>query len=192
MRALACEVLGIKEGALLDWITSKAKRRQLTDTHLAGMRQGGGEEDREVALLRQLLVDPSLLAKLDGAVPWRNEAVRKVMLAAQGARSPGESLDGFRGQPEEALLIRLMFEAHDSGTLSRASSQEYEQKVTSYAAAAVDDIQVTLSIDALRSEVALLKGQIASAPPSEQTALLGQIQELQRAIEAEKRSRRGG
>ncbi|SEJ75276.1 DNA primase [Deinococcus reticulitermitis] len=192
MRALACEVLGIKEGALLDWITSKAKRRQLTDTHLAGMRQGGGEEDREVALLRQLLVDPSLLAKLDGAVPWRNEAVRKVMLAAQGARSPGEILDVFRGQPEEALLIRLMFEAHDSGTLSRASSQEYEQKVTSYAAAAVDDIQVTLSIDALRSEVALLKGQIASAPPSEQTALLGQIQELQRAIEAEKRSRRGG
>ena len=60
-----------------------------------------------------------------------------------------------------------------------------------YAAAAVDDIQVTLSIDSMRSEVDLLKKQVASAPPAEQLGLLKQIQELQRAIEAEKRGRRG-
>ncbi|MGX9686193.1 DNA primase [Deinococcus wulumuqiensis] len=191
MRTAACELLGIRPGALLDWIGSKAKRRTLTDTHLAGMSQSGGEEEHELALLRQLLVDPSLLAKLDGSMPWRNEAVRKVMLAARGAQSSDDILDLFRGQPEEQLLIRLMFEGRDSGSLSRASSQEYEQKVTAYAAAAVDDIQVTLNIDALKNEVELLKKQIAVVPPAEQITLLGQISELQRAIEAEKRARRG-
>ena len=97
----------------------------------------------------------------------------------------------FRGQPEEQLLIRLMFEGRDSGTISKAHSQQYEQKVNAYAAAAVDDIQVTLSIDSMRSEVDFLKKQVVSATPAEQLGLLKQIQELQRAIEAEKRGRRG-
>ena len=191
MRTAACELLGIRPEGLLDWIGSRAKRRTLTDTHLAGMSQGGSEEEHELALLRQLLVDPSLLAKLDGSMPWRNEAVRKVMLAARDAQSPDEILDIFRGQPEEQLLIRLMFEARDPRALSRATSQEYEQKVVAYAATAVDEIQVTLNIDALRAEVALLKQQVVTAPPAEQIAILGQISELQRAIEAEKRGRRG-
>ncbi|WP_034408830.1 DNA primase [Deinococcus murrayi] len=192
MRSLACELLGIRPEALLEWIGSKARRRTLTDTHLAGMSTARAEEDRELALLRQLLIDPSLLAKLDGTTPWRNEAVRKVMLAAQGARSPDDILEVFRGQPEEQLLIRLMFESRDSGAPSRATSELYEQKVAAYAAAAVDDIQVGLSIDSLRAEVALLKKQMAAAAPSEQLAYLRQIQELQRAIEAEKRARRLG
>ena len=191
MRFLACEPLGLKPEALFDWIATRSKRKSLTDTHLAAMSVTKAEEDRELALLRQLLVDPSLLAKLDGSMPWRNEAVRKVMLAAQGARSPEEILDVFRGQPEEQLLIRLMFEGRDSGTISKAHSQQYEQKVNAYAAAAVDDIQVTLSIDSMRSEVDFLKKQVVSATPAEQLGLLKQIQELQRAIEAEKRGRRG-
>ncbi|GAA5514752.1 DNA primase [Deinococcus carri] len=190
MRALACDRLGIKPEALLEWIGSKAKRRSLTDTHLAGMSTQRTEEDRELALLRQLLVDPSLLAKLDGSMPWRNEAVRKVMLAAQGARSPDDILEVFRGQPEEQLLIRLLFEGRDTGALSRDTNQIYEQKVEAYAAAAVDDIQVGLSIDSMRAEVDLLKRQVLQASAAEQASLLRQIQELQRAIEAEKRSRR--
>jgi DNA primase len=190
VRTAACETLGIKPEALLEWIASKAKRRQLTDTHLAGMSTGRGEEDRELALLRQLLVDPSLLSKLDGSTPWRNESVRKVMLAAQGAQSSDHILEVFRGQPEEQLLIRLLFEGRDSGGLSRATNLQYEQKVGAYAAAAVDDIQVTLSIDSLRAEIELLKKQVAGAAPTEQLGLLRQIGELQRAIEAEKRARR--
>lgn len=191
MRSLACELLGIQPRALLEWIGSKAKRRILTDTHLAGMSTARAEEENELKLLRQLLVDPTLLAKLDGSTPWRNEAVRKVMLAARGAQSPDDILEVFRGQPEEALLIRLMFEGKDSGTLSRAHSQQFDQKVSAYAAAAVDDIQVTMSIDSMRSEVDLLKKQVVSAAPAEQLGILKQIQELQRAIEAEKRGRRG-
>lgn len=190
IRALTCELLGIQPQALLDWISSKARRRTLTDTHLAGMRMHPAEEDRELALLRQLLVDPTLLAKLDGSMPWRNEAVRKVMLAAQGAQSPDDILEVFRGQPEEQLLIRLLFEGRNTGALSRDTNALYEQKVTAYAAAAVDDIQVGLSIDSMRAEVDLLKRQVAQASPPEQLVLLKQIQELQRAIEAEKRARR--
>ncbi|WP_291425591.1 DNA primase [Deinococcus sp.] len=190
MRTLACEPLGLKPEALFDWIAGRSKRKMLTDTHLAAMSTSHAEEDREVALLKQLLVDPSLLAKLDGSMPWRNEAVRKVMLAAQGAQSPDAILEVFRGQPEEPLLIRLMFEGRDAGTIGRANSEQYEQKVNGYAAAAVDDIQVTMSIDAMRSEVDLLKKQVSSAPLPEQLSMLKQIQELQRAIEAEKRGRR--
>ena len=37
VRGAACETLGIKPEALMEWIASKAKRRTLTDTHLAGM-----------------------------------------------------------------------------------------------------------------------------------------------------------
>lgn len=195
MRTIACHTLGIKPEALLEWIGSKAKRRSLTDTHMAGMSAHRGEEDRELSLLRQLLVDPSLLSKLDGSTPWRNESVRKVMLAALGQGVGGANADSileiFRGQPEEQLLIRLMFEGRDTGAISRDTNQMYEQKVHGYAAAAVDDIQVSMSIDSMRAEVDLLKRQVADAAAAEQLALLRQIGELQRAIEAEKRARRG-
>ncbi|GGL67423.1 DNA primase [Deinococcus aerolatus] len=191
VRGAACETLGIKPEALLEWIGSKAKRRTLTDTHLAGMSSGRGEEENELKLLRQLLIDPSLLAKLDGSTPWRNESMRKVMLAVQGAQSSDAILDVFRGQPEEQLLIRLLFEGRDSGGHSRATNDQYDQKVNAYAAAAVDDIQATLSIDAMRAEIGLLKKQVAGAAPAEQLGILKQIGELQRAVEAENRGRRG-
>ena len=190
MRERACELLGIRPAALLDWISSKAKRKTLSDTQMVGMSASRGEEDHELALLRQILVNPGLLAKLDGQTPWRNQMVGKVMLAAQGASSPEAILELFRGQPEEQLLIRLLFEGRDPGTLSRAGNESYEQKVQSYAAAATDDIVVGLNIDSLRGEVDLLKSQIGTAEASEQMAMLRQISELQRAIEAEKRSRR--
>ena len=190
MRAHACELLGIRPTALLDWISSKAKRKTLSDTQMVGMSASRGEEDHELALLRQILVNPGLLAKLDGQTPWRNQMVGKVMLAAQGANSPEAILELFRGQPEEQLLIRLLFEGRDPGTLSRAGNEAYEQKVQSYAAAATDDIVVGLNIDSLRSEVDLLKSQIGTAEAAEQMMMLRQISELQRAIEAEKRSRR--
>ncbi len=189
MRRLACEPLGLKPEALNDWIANKARRKTLTDTHLAGMATAPSN-DHELALLRQILLAPSLLAKLDGQMPWHNETVRKVLLAARGAHTSEQILDVFRGQPEEQLLIRLLFEGRDPRAHSRAAAEEFEQKVGSYAAAAVDDIQSGLSIESLRSEVEVLKKQVAGAAAAEQLLLLRQISELQRAIEAEKRARR--
>ena len=189
MRRLACEPLGLKPEALNDWIANKAKRKTLTDTHLAGM-SSSPNDDHELALLRQILLAPSLLAKLDGQMPWHNETVKKVLLAARGAHTSEEILEVFRGQPEEQLLIRLLFEGRDPRAHSRAAAAEFELKVGSYAANAVDDIQSGLSIDSLRSEKELLMQQMVSASTEEKRALLGQISELQRAIEAEKRGRR--
>ncbi|ADV66614.1 DNA primase [Deinococcus maricopensis] len=190
MRDIACERLGIKPEALLDWISSKAKRKTLSKTQLAGMSTQRHDEDRELALLKQLLIDPTLLAKLDGHVPFHNETVRKVVLAARGTRRSEEVLEVFRGQPEEQLLIRLMFEARDAGAHSRSAAEQYEEKRTAYAAQATDEIQIALSIDQLRAEVDALKKQVLGAPPAEQLGLLRQISELQRAIEAEKRARK--
>lgn len=189
MRRLACEPLGLKPAALDEWIANKAKRKTLDQTQLAGM-SAGPSDDHELALLRQILVAPQLLAKLDGQMPWQNQTVKKVMLAAQGARSSEEILDLFRGQPEEALLIRLLFEGRDPHAHSRAAAEQYEQKVQSYAASAVDDIQAGLSIESMRGEIELLKQQLATAPAPEKMNMLRQISELQRAIEAEKRSRK--
>jgi DNA primase len=190
LRRLACGALDMEPARLVEWIASKAKRKTLSDTQMVGMSASRSEEDHEMALLRQIMVNPGLLSKLDGQTPWRNQTVGKVMLAAQGASSPEAILELFRGQPEEQLLIRLLFEGRDPGTLSRAGNERYEQKIQSYAAAAADDIVVGLSIDSLRSEVNLLKTQIGAAAPPEQMQMLRQISELQRAIEAEKRTRR--
>ncbi|MGI8746959.1 MAG: DNA primase, partial [Deinococcus sp.] len=88
MRRLVCDALHMEEARLTEWIASKARRKTLSDTQLVGMSVGRGEEDHELALLRQILLAPDLLAKLDGLTPWRNETVRKVMLAARGASSP--------------------------------------------------------------------------------------------------------
>ena len=140
-------------------------------------------------MLRQLLIDPRLLAKIDGTLGWRNELVRKVILATQGAQSTEEILEMFRGQPEEQQLIAMLFETQQSGNISRAGIQEFETKRGQYAAEAVDDIQTGLSIDTLRQELGLLKSQLADADPATQTTLLRQISEVQRAIEAEKRAR---
>ncbi|GAA4007649.1 DNA primase [Deinococcus rubellus] len=189
MRRLACDPLGLKPEALSDWIANKAKRKTLTDTHLAGM-SSTPQGDHELALLRQILLAPSLLSKLDGQTPWHNETVRKVMLAARGAKSSEEILEVFRGQPEEQLLIRLLFEGRDPRAHSRAATEQFEQKVGAYAAAAVDDIQSGLSIESLKVEKDLLAQQMTGASATEQRALLVQISELQRAIEAEKRVRR--
>ncbi len=189
MRRLACDPLGLKPEALSDWIANKAKRKTLTDTHLAGMSTTP-QGDHELALLRQILLAPSLLAKLDGQLPWHNETVKKVMLAARGAKSSEEILEVFRGQPEEQLLIRLLFEGRDPRAHSRAATEQFEQKVGAYAAAAVEDIQSGRSIESLKVEKDLLAQQMAGASATEQRALLVQISELQRAIEAEKRVRR--
>ena len=189
MRRLACEPLGLKPEALSDWIANKAKRKTLTDTHLAGM-SSASTDDHELVLLRQILLAPALLAKLDGQMPWHNETVKKVLLAARGAHTSEQILEIFRGQPEEQLLIRLLFEGRDPRAHSRAAAAEFELKVGSYAANAVDDIQSGLSIDSLRAEKELLMQQMVSASPEEKRALLTQISELQRAIEAEKRVRR--
>ncbi len=190
LRRIVAERLDMNEVRLAEWIESKAKRKTLTETHLAGMSTRSHEEDQEMALLKQVLLAPDLMAKLDGLTPWRNETVKKVMLAARGARSPEDILELFRGQPEEQLLIRLMFEGRDGGALSREASQQYDQKVTSYAAAAVDDIQFKLTVGQMQEEIAALKKQLLAVKGAEQLGVLKQIQDLQRAVEAEKRSRK--
>lgn len=181
--------LQMNEQRLIEWIFSRTKRKTLTDIHLAGL-SSQHNDGHELALLRQILLAPALLAKLDGQTPWQNETVKKVMLAARGAKSSEEILEVFRGQPEEQLLIRLLFEGRDPRSHSRANAEQFEQKVGAYAAAAVDDIQSGLSIDAMRSERDVLKRRVGEAAATERMALLRQILELQKAIEAEKRVRR--
>ncbi|AFZ66146.1 DNA primase [Deinococcus peraridilitoris] len=190
MRARVCEVLGIKPEALLEWIASKAKRKTLSDVQISGMQQQPDEQEGELRLLREILQNPQLLDKLDGLRAWRNETVRKVMLAARGTSSAEEIIASFDGQPEQQVLIRLLFEARTPGLIGRENARVFEEKVAESALRAGREIESKLTIDEMREELAMLKKQVMAAAPTEQMNLLRQIQELQRAVEAEKRSRK--
>lgn len=199
MRRLTCEPLGLKPAALDEWIARQAKSKPQkstsesktldSSTELAGM-SAAPSDDHELALLRQILLAPKLLDKLDGHLPWQNQTVKKVLLAARSAESSADILALFRGQPEEALLIQLLFEGRDSHAHSRAAVERYEKNIGQYAADAAADLQVEISIDSMRAEVATLKAQLLSAQGEQKMTLLRQISDLQRAVEAEKRSRK--
>lgn len=189
MRAAVCEKLSIRPDALLDWIASKAKRKELSDVQIGGMSNVRNEEDAEVALLKAILLDPTLLDKLDGLRTWRNDTVKKIMLAARGTRKPEEIIQTFDGQPEQQLLIRLLFEARSPGLLGRENARQHEEKVQETAQRAAVDIESKLTIDEMKAEVARLKKEVLSASGAAQMDLLGQIRDLSRAIEAEKRAR---
>jgi len=191
VRALVAEKLDINEQALLEWVQSKAKRKTLSDVQVAGMMNARSkEEEGEIELLKAILQSPRLLEKLDGLRAWRNETVKKVMLAARGTRSAEEIIATFDGQPEQELLIRLLFEARSPGLIGRENSRVHEERVVDAASRAVREIESKLSIDEMREELARLKKEVVKAAPAEQMILLKQIQELQRAVEAEKRARK--
>ncbi len=192
VRKRVAERLDIGERALLEWVNSKAKRKTLSDVQIEGMQNAGraGEEEAELRLLREILQNPQLLEKLDGLRAWRNETVKKVMLAARGTSSAEQIIATFDGQPEQQLLIRLLFEARSPGLIGRENVRQVEDKAAQAGEIAVQQIESKLTIDEMREELALLKKQVMAAQPGEQMGLLKQIQELQRAVEAEKRSRK--
>ena len=191
VRKRVAERLNIGERALLEWINSKAKRKTLSDVQVEGMlNTPGTEEQDELTLLKTILRNPQLLEKLDGLRAWRNETVKKVMLAARGTHSAEQIIAGFDGQPEQQLLIRLLFEARTPGLIGRENARQVESKADQADGLAVQQIESKLSIDEMREELSALKKQVMAAQPGEQMGLLKQIQELQRAVEAEKRSRK--
>lgn len=191
VRARVAEALDIKPQALLEWIASKAKRKTLSDVQIEGMQNSRHkEESDELELLKAILQSPQLLEKLDGLRAWRNETVKKVMLAARGTRSAEEIIANFDGQPEQQLLIRLLFEARTPGLIGRENARSFEENAVGRNEQAVHQIESKLTIDELREELARLKKQVMAAAPAEQMGLLKQIQELQRAVEAEKRARK--
>ncbi|WP_045233916.1 DNA primase [Deinococcus pimensis] len=191
MRGLVCEKLDIKPEALMEWIASKAKRKTLSDVQIQGMSSATHKEEQdELELLKAILRSPQLLDKLDGLRSWRNETVRKVVLAARGTRSAEEIISTFDGQPEQQLLIRLLFEARTPGLISRQNAEDHEKKMGEQDGRAVHEIESKLNIDDLKAELSDLKKRVAGAPPAEQMSLLGQIRDLQRAIEAEKMTRK--
>lgn len=190
LRALVCETLDIREEALLDWVGSKARRRELSPTQLAGMSRQ--ETDHELKFLQQVLLAPDLLGKLDGELPWRNPAVRKVLLAARGASSPAEVLELFRGQPEERMIMELLFQGRESQALSRSNQERFEERLGTYAREAAGDVLHRLNLRELRGEAARLRAELEGCSAEQQRELLGQLSALQRAIEAEKRLKSQG
>lgn len=200
MRKMACELLGIQPVALSEWINSKAKRKTLSATQLKGMSTSDNSKQdhhSELAFLQQLLINPRLWWKLSQQT-YQHPQVGQIMQVAQqlvAQELPATQiidalLKNFSGQPAEQLIIRLLFEGQHAGTLSKVVSQEFSEKLEGYASKAVTDLQIAMNIERLEAQIGDKMTQLSSCTTNQQLALLADINELQKAIEAEKRFRR--
>lgn len=195
MRRMVCQMLGIKPEALLEWLGSKARRKQLTNTHVQGMSTDSNrskDDEHELFLLRQVLINPQTIHQIDPSTNWNNKTVGKIMMIAQELSHPEDLHEVFRGKPEEQLIIRLLFENKEVGTISTANTNSFQERAELYAAAAVEDIQVAMSIESMQATIAELTQRLTTCEAGDsegQMALLRRIQGLRQAIEAEKRLR---
>ncbi|MBB6099621.1 DNA primase [Deinobacterium chartae] len=193
IRSRAAEALGIDERRLIEWIESRAKRKTLTDVHVAGMTQDArpSEERREMFLAQQILQDPTLLGKLEGGVPFRNRLAQEIVDVARHAASREQILEHFRGRPEEKQVFEAMFGAGTYDLLPGDHNAELVEKLMAEnRELSLKETESRLTESQLRAEIARLKAALAQAQAAEQLGLLSQISELQRAIEAERRSRK--
>ncbi|MDR6218978.1 DNA primase [Deinococcus soli (ex Cha et al. 2016)] len=186
MRDLVCERLDIKREAMLEWITSTARRRVLTDTQLNGMRVTGRDEHHdELELLKAVLQYPKAARSLDLTRAWRLPLMVQVLRAAQTARSADDIIRTFDGHADQQTLIRLLFEARGAAL----DTEEARDVAAAAAERASHEIETKLSINDLRAEIARLSKQALELDGPERTELLSQIRDLSRAVEAEKRAR---
>jgi DNA primase len=121
--------------------------------------------------------NPGLTAKLDGEAMFENPLVAELIEVARTATSSQQILEHFIGRPEASMLFEGVFTAPDQ-TLE-IGEEDF----------AVVQISSRQREDTLRQELAALKAQIPKAAPEQQLILAKQCGDLQRAMEAERRTR---
>jgi DNA primase len=188
MRRRVAERLEIDEKKLSEWVVSKSKFKNLSSTQVMGMLEGrGGEEVRERQLAHFLLQDPDLLSKLEGGTAFRSRLVQQIISVIRETGSREAVFDHFRGQPEEKEVLELMFGLERPEMMT--GEQAAWQKAQETRQQQVEVIESRRSEDELRGELIGLKQLLPTATPELQSQLLQQIGDLQKAVEAERRSR---
>jgi DNA primase len=176
LQRLVIDRLGFEPKRLDEFLNANRPRGQAVDRiQISGMLSNVYGDRGEIKLAQLLVQNPGLTAKLDGEATFENPLVREVLEVARHATSSDEILEHFRGRPEASLL----FEGLMSGP---ESAQERDEL-------AVDEISSRKREAGLKAELMAIKARLAGSSGDELMNLLRQSNELQRAIEAERRSR---
>lgn len=188
IRARVAEALEMDERKLAEWVESRAKRKTLSDVQVQGMVSQHMQEDRrELFMAQQVLLDPTLLLKMDGASPFRNKLVEEIIRVAREQPSREAILDHFRGRPEEKILLEFLFE--NPAAHIQAGHQDLVERLKDMQEHGMIEAESLRTETQMKDEVARLKKQLVAADATQQIQLLRQIGDLQKAIEAEKRGR---
>ncbi|GEM47133.1 DNA primase [Deinococcus cellulosilyticus] len=188
IRARVAEALEMDERKLAEWVESRAKRKTLSDVQVQGMVSQHTQEDRrELFMAQQILLDPTLLQKMDGNSPFRNKLVEEIIRVAREKPSREAILDHFRGRPEEKILLEFLFE--NPAAHIQAQHQDMVERLKDMQENGIVEAESLRTETQMKEEVARLKKQLLAADPTQQIQLLRQIGDLQKAIEAEKRGR---
>lgn len=154
---------------------NRPKGQNIDRMQMSGLsRSSGGDE---IKLAKLLVQNPGLTAKLDGEAMFENPLVAELIEVARTATSSQQILEHFMGRPEASMLFEGVFTAPDQAL--ELGEEDF----------AVVQISSRQREDTLRQELAALKSQIPKAPPEQQLILAKQCGDLQRAMEAERRTR---
>ena len=180
LRRLVIDRLGIEPKRLDEWVGAQARPRGsgTLDRVQAGGMLGGGSGRGEIRLAQLLVQNPALTAKLDGDADFENPLVAELVRVARTATSSEGILEHFRGRPEMNLLLEGLFRGPQAGD-GKVNVDEL----------AVDEITSRRREQLLRQDLKALKARVANAAGDELVDLLRACDDLQKAIEAERRAR---
>ncbi len=175
LQRLAIDRLALEPKMLDTYLNQNKPKGRLDDIQMQGMTRGTGGGD-EMRLVKLLVQNPALIAKLDGEAAFESPLVAEVIEIARTALTTHDILEHFRGRPEASMLFEGVFSAPSLETPEHMDI-------------AAQQISSKSREETLRQELALLKAQVPKASHEQQMTLLRQCSDLQRAIEAERRLR---
>ncbi len=187
MRRRVAERLEIDEKKLSEWVASKSKFKNLSSTQVMGMLEGRGEELRERQFAHFLLQDPRLLSKLEDESLFHSLIVRDIVKVIRETGSREAVFDHFRGRAEEKEVLELMFGVDRPEMMAGAEASW--QKIQQMGSEHMEEIKSHLGEKELLQNLVVLKKKLSSVKPEAEMHLLQEINDVQKAVEAERRSR---
>ncbi len=187
MRRRVAERLEIDEKKLSEWVASKSKFKNLSSTQVMGMLEGRGEELRERQFAHFLLQDPRLLSKLEDESLFHSLIVRDIVKVIRETGSREAVFDHFRGRAEEKEVLELMFGVDRPDMMAGAEASW--QKIQQMGSEHMEEIKSHLGEKELLQNLVVLKKKLSSVKPEAEMHLLQEINDVQKAVEAERRSR---
>ncbi|HEX2864586.1 MAG TPA: hypothetical protein VHN99_08450, partial [Deinococcales bacterium] len=179
LRRLVEGRLGLKARELDEWIAAQKRRtgQRVNPVQVSGMTASVGIARGELRLAQLLVANPGLAASVDPAAKFADTLVDEVVRVARTAASSADVLAHFTDRPDAAKLFEGLFDGPEVGESETAALSEIVSRQREAR---------------LQEELAGLKLLIQKAAPGEATHLFGMVVDVQRAVEAERRSRLRG
>lgn len=179
LRRLVEGRLSLKAREVDEWINAQKRRtgQRLSGVQVTGMTANAGAQRGELRLAQLLVSNPALAASIDAGAGFGDPLVEEVVRVARASHSSAEVLEHFVDRPDASKLFEGLFAGPEDENAD---------------AAAVSEIISRRREARLKDELSGLKLLIEKAAPGEQEHLFGLVVDMQRAVEAERRSRLRG